>query len=92
VDEDVGVRAEDSLLEVPQDNGLHLGVLETNAPERVVELDVDAEVVGVELERVALADAAVLRDVQAERRDRAVEAEIPVLVARRFGAVIDAGS
>ena len=47
------------------DDRARLRVLEADALERVGELDVDAEVVGIELERVAGADAAVLGDVRA---------------------------
>ena len=48
-------------------------MLEPDPVERIVELDVDAEVVGVQLELVALADAAVFSDVDRERGNRAVE-------------------
>ena len=57
-------------LRARDDDGAHFGMLEADALERVVQLDVDAEVVRVELELVAGADAAVLGDVHRERRDR----------------------
>ena len=51
-------------LRAGDDDRAHLGVLEADALQRVVQLDVDAEVVAVELELVARAEAAVLGDVQ----------------------------
>ena len=58
-------------LRAGDDHGAHFGMLEADALQRVVQLDVDAEVVGIELELVAGPDAAVLVDVHRERRDRA---------------------
>ena len=51
--EDVGAGAEDALLAAGDDDAAHLGVLEAQPLDRVGELDVDAEVVGVELQLVA---------------------------------------
>ena len=59
--------------------------------QRVGELDVDAEVVAVQLELVAGAQAAVLRHVHRKRGDRTVEGELPVTVAGRLGLEVDAG-
>ena len=53
-------------------------VLEADALDRVGELDVDAEVVRVELERVAGDESAVLSHVEREARHVAVERELPV--------------
>ena len=65
-----------------------LGVLEADAVQGVGELDVDAEVVRVELERVTGTEPAVLLHVHREPRDRAAvghgEVELPVLVAIRM--------
>ena len=66
-------------------------MLEADAVDRVGELDVDAEVVGVELELVAGADAAVLVEVGDQGGDRAVEDELPVAVAGGLGLVVDRG-
>jgi hypothetical protein len=57
------------------DDGLHLGVLEAEALDGVGELEVDAEVVAV--------------DVHHQAGDRAVEGELPVLVAARVGLETD---
>ncbi len=64
-------------------------MLEAQPLDRVGELDVDAEVVGVELQLIAAEQAALLVDVHGERRDLAVGGELPVAVARRLGAEID---
>ncbi len=68
---DVRARAEDALFGAREDDGLHLGVLEANAQERVGELDVDAEVVRVELERVPGPQPLALAHVEDETRDGA---------------------
>ena len=60
---DVGAGAEHARLARAQHHDLHLRVLEAQPLDRVGELDVDAEVVGVELELVALEQAALLVDV-----------------------------
>ena len=64
-------------------------MLEADPLNGVVQLDVDAEVVRVELQRVAWTDPAIFLDIHQERRDRAVEQEPPVAVALGFGPVID---
>ena len=58
-------------------------MLEAQALQRVGKLDVDAQVVGIELELVAGHDAAILVDVERQRRDRAVHREPPMDVAIR---------
>ena len=51
---DVGAGAEHPVLAGPQHHRLHLRVLEAQPLHRVGELDIDAQVVGVELELIAL--------------------------------------
>jgi hypothetical protein len=87
--EDVGARTEDAVLQAGHDDRAHFGVLEADAIDRVVQFDVDAEVVAVELQLVAGTDAGILVDVQAQRGDRPVELHRPVAVARRLDAVVD---
>ena len=50
---DVGAGAEDPLLAAGEDDDANLGVFETQPLHGVIELDVDAEVIGVELQLVA---------------------------------------
>ena len=77
------------------DHRPHLGVLEADALERVGELEVDAEVVAVELERVAGAQPLVLADVHHQASDLAAvlgrELEAPVAVAVGVGLEADGG-
>ena len=90
--EDVGAGAEDAVLGAGDDDRAHLRVLEADAVQRIGELDVDAEVVAVELELVAGADAAVLVEVGDERCHRPFEAQLPVAVAVGVGLVVHARS
>ena len=66
-------------------------MLEAQPLQRVGELDIDAEIVGIELELVALEQAALLVDVHGERRDVAVDGQFPVPVARGIGLKIYPG-
>ena len=58
---DVRAGAEDAFERAAEHEHLDLGVLEAQPANRVGELDVDSEVVAVELERVAGAQAAINR-------------------------------
>ena len=64
-------------------------MLEAQPLHGVGELDVDAEIVGIQLELIALEQAAILVDVHGERRDVAFDGQLPVPVARRIGLKID---
>ncbi|EHP38252.1 hypothetical protein OR16_38072 [Cupriavidus basilensis OR16] len=66
-------------------------MLEADAVDRIVQLDVDAEVVAVELELVAGAQAGVLIDVYRQRGNGAVEGQLEVLVLGWVSLVFDAG-
>ncbi len=61
---DVGAGAEDALARAGDDDGAHLRMLEPDAVQRVVQFDIDAEVVRIELELIARDDAAIFRDVE----------------------------
>ena len=87
--EDVGAGAEHPLAGAGDDHGAHRGMLKADAVDGVGELDIDAEIVAVELELIAGAQAGVLVEIGEERRDRPVEFELPVLVARRRGLIVD---
>ena len=63
-------------------------MLEAQPLHRVVEFDVDAEVVGIELELV-VAEPAGLVDVHDQIGDVAVILDAPVPVARGVGLVVD---
>ena len=87
--EDVGAGAEHPLAGARDDHDADLGMLETDAVDSVIELDVDAEIVAVELELVAGTQARVLVEIGEQRRDRPVELELPVPVERRRGLIVD---
>jgi hypothetical protein len=59
-------------------------VLETQALQRVRQLDVDAEVIRIELELVARLNAALLVDIECERGEIAVDRKPPVDVTVRM--------
>src|SRR5713101_2088370 len=86
---DVGAGTENAILGAGDDDGADFRMLEADALQRVMQLDIDAEVVGVELELVTGTDAAVFRDVHGERGDGTVESEAPMLVAGGIGLEID---
>jgi hypothetical protein len=82
---DVGAGAEHAVLARADHHHLDLGMLEAQALHCVRKLDVDAEVVGIELQLVAFEEAAVLVDVHGEGRDFTLRGELPVPVPRRIG-------
>ena len=86
---DIGAGAEHAVLAGADHHRLHLGVLETQPLHHVGELDVDAEIVGIQLELIAFEQAAILVDVHGEGCDIAFDGELPVPVARRIGLKID---
>ena len=68
-------------LRLRQHDRVHFGMLEAQALQDVGELDVDAEIVRIQLELVVVRpQPGVFAHVHGERRDVAVDAELPVLV------------
>ena len=88
--EDVGAGAKHLFLGAGQHHGAHFRVLEADAVDGVVELDVHTQVVAVELELVARAQAGVLVEVGLQGSHSAVERQLPVAVLGRAGLVVDA--
>ena len=86
---DIGAGAEHRGLPERSSTTFTDGMLEAQPLDRVSELDIDAEVVGVELQLIALEQPALLVHVHGERGDLAVDRELPVPVARRIGLEID---
>ena len=70
---DVGAGAEHPRLAGAQQDDAHLRMLEAQPLQRVGQLDIDAEIVGVELELIAFEQRRVLVDVHQQRRDVAVD-------------------
>ena len=72
---DVGAGTEHARMFRVHDHATHFGMLEAQALDRVVEFDVDAEIVGIELELVAAADNRLFVDGEAKPGDRAADLE-----------------
>ena len=85
---DIGAGAEHVVLARLDDHAAHLRMLEAQPLHRVVQFDVDAEVVGIELELV-VAEPAGLVDVHDQVGDVAVVLDAPMAVARGIGLVVD---
>ena len=86
---DIGAGAEHPRLPRAQHHDAHLRIFETQPVDGVGELDVDAEIVGIEFQLVAFEQPGLFVDVHGERRDIAVDRELPVPIARRLGLEID---
>jgi hypothetical protein len=86
---DIGAGGEDPRLAGAQHGDADLRMLETQPLERVGELDIDAEIVGIEFQLIAFEQRALLVHVHDERGDLAVDAELPMAIARRLGLEID---
>ena len=70
---DVGPGAKDPVLGRGDDHRAHLGVLEPQPLHCVIQLDIDAQIIGIELEFVAGDQRLVLLDVQAQSRNPPVD-------------------
>ena len=86
---DIGAGAEHARLARAQHHDAHLRMLEAQPLDGVGKFDIDAEIVGIELEIVAFEQRALLVDVEEKRGDVAVDLELPMAVARRLGLEID---
>src|SRR5262249_18599860 len=64
-------------------------MLETNALDRVGQLDVDAEIVGVQLESVLRRQPSIFADVHCQRGNSALECQLPMLVLSRVSFEAD---
>jgi hypothetical protein len=86
---DVGAGAEHVLLAGPQYDRLDFRVLEAHALDDIGEFNVDAEIIGIELEFIALEQTAGFIDVHEYRRDFAVICDAPVPITVGIGLKID---
>src|SRR4051812_26602775 len=78
---DVRARAEHIVLARADHNAAHLRVLEAQPRDRVGQFDIDAEIVGIELQLGAGKQTAGWIDVERQPRDRSVDVEPPMAVA-----------
>ena len=86
---DIGAGGKHPRLRRAQHHDAHLRMLEAQPLDRVGKLDIDAEIVGIEFEIVALEQPGLLVDIHQQRRDVAVDLELPMPIARRLGLEID---
>ena len=86
---DVGAGAEHPVLARAQQHHLDAGMLEAQPLHRIGEFDVDAEIVGIQLELIAFEQPAILVDIHGQRRDVAFDVELPMPIPRRIGLKID---
>ena len=86
---DIGAGAEHVVLARADHHRANLRVLETQPLHRVGQFDIDAEIVGIELQFGAREQAAGGVDVERQRRDGAVAGEPPMPVAARLGRKFD---
>ena len=77
---DICARTKDARFETGNDDCPDLWVLETKPLNRICEFDIDAEIVGVELQFIALTERHVFLNIHCQRRDRASHVEFPVFV------------
>ena len=87
---DVGAGAENPVLAGLHHHGLHFRMLEAQPLHGIGKLDVDAEVVGIELQFVAVEETGGRIDVHREMGDLAFAGHPPVAVLGRVGLEIDA--
>ena len=87
---DVGSGAEFPVPARADHDAAHPGILETQSLHRVVQFDVDAQIVGVELEFVAVEQTPGLVDCEHQLGGRTLGREGPASVARRAGFEVDA--
>src|SRR5579863_9366841 len=76
----VGAGAEDSLPGAGDNHASHLGMLEPNPLQRVVQLDIHAQVIRVQLKLVSGTDSSVLLHIQEKRGAAALDGEAPMPV------------
>jgi hypothetical protein len=86
---DIGAGAKHIVLARLNDDATHLRMLEAQPLHRVVELDIDGEIVGVELKLVLVGEPAGRIDIHDQIGDVTVALDAPVAVARGIGLEID---
>ena len=72
-------------LPLGQHHDPHFGMLEADAVERVGQFDIDAEIIGIELQPIAGIEPALLGHVERQGRDRPVARKPPMPVSGGIG-------
>ena len=86
---DVGAGAEHPVFRRTQHHHLDAGMLEPEPLHGVRQFDIDAKVIGIQLELITFEQAAILVDIHRQRRHLTVDGKLPVPVAGRLGLEID---
>src|SRR5208282_185430 len=86
---DVCPGAKNSTLGAGNEDTTDLGVFEADALQGIVQLNVDPQIVGVQLQFVAWADSAVFLGIHAKGCDGSIKGKLPMTIAGRLGAVVD---
>ena len=86
---DIGAGAEDVFFGGAQDDGADFGVLEPQPLHGVCQLNIDAKIVGIQLQLVAAQQRRIGIDIHRQRGDGTIERQFPVLVAAGVGLEVD---
>src|SRR6516165_4607377 len=89
---DIRARAKHLFFGRSENDGGDLRMLETEPLHRIIEFDIDRQIIRIQLELVTRADTAVLVHIHRQSGDLAVEAELPVAVAVGTSPKLDHGS
>ena len=87
--ENVGAGAKHFFFGAGHHHGTHFGVLKADAIDRIIELNVYAQVVTVQLELVAGTQTCVFINVNSECRHGTIERQFPMFVGRWVGLVFN---
>ena len=77
----VGARAKNPRLSTGQNHGCHFGVLKSYSLKGIMQFDVDAEVIRIQLELVAWTDTCVFLDVHRKSRHPIFNRQFPMSIA-----------
>ena len=74
----IGARTEHPFLAARQNYTCNLGMLKSNSLQRVVQFDIDAKIIGIQLQLVARLQPAVFVNIHGQRRDAVIDIQSPV--------------
>src|SRR2546422_3832893 len=80
----VGPRTKNAVLRASDDDRTNLRMFKSNALKRIMQLDIHAEIVGIQFQFVSRADSTVFGDIHRQRGYSSVKRETPMIVSRRI--------
>ena len=86
---DIGPGAEHPFLARTHNHDLHLRVLETQPLDRISQLNIDAKIIGIKFQLIAVKQSARLINIQGQRCGVTVRGKPPVPITVRIGLEID---